>query len=150
MNATITHEALSAVPAAALREAAVPGAARGFPLAILRLEGAAALVAASVAYASLGGRWGWFFALFLVPDLAMLGYLVSKRVGAALYNAGHSYLGPAMLAALGAAIDARALLLGACIWAAHVGFDRFLGYGLKYATGFGDTHLGARAPKKGS
>jgi Domain of unknown function (DUF4260) len=24
---------------------------------------------------------------------------------------------------------------------AHIGFDRMLGYGLKYASGFGDTHL---------
>lgn len=80
----------------------------------------------------------------------MLGYLVNKRIGAALYNAGHSYLGPAMLAALGAAIDARTLLLGACIWAAHVGFDRFLGYGLKYATAFGDTHLGKKGQKNAS
>ena len=31
----------------------------------------------------------------------------------------------------------------ALIWAAHIGFDRMLGYGLKYPTGFGDTHLGA-------
>jgi hypothetical protein len=27
---------------------------------------------------------------------------------------------------------------------AHVGFDRMLGYGLKYGTGFGDTHLGRK------
>jgi hypothetical protein len=31
---------------------------------------------------------------------------------------------------------------GALIWIAHIGIDRALGYGLKYATGFGDTHLG--------
>ena len=30
----------------------------------------------------------------------------------------------------------------AMIWLAHIGFDRALGYGLKYATGFGFTHLG--------
>ena len=30
----------------------------------------------------------------------------------------------------------------ALIWIAHIGLDRALGYGLKYATGFGDTHLG--------
>jgi len=28
------------------------------------------------------------------------------------------------------------------IWLAHIGFDRALGYGLKYASGFGFTHLG--------
>jgi hypothetical protein len=30
----------------------------------------------------------------------------------------------------------------ALIWLAHIGFDRALGYGLKYAAGFGFTHLG--------
>jgi hypothetical protein len=29
----------------------------------------------------------------------------------------------------------------AMIWLAHIGFDRALGYGLKYAGGFGFTHL---------
>jgi hypothetical protein len=32
----------------------------------------------------------------------------------------------------------------ALIWVAHIGFDRLLGYGLKYASAFGHTHLGAR------
>jgi hypothetical protein len=30
----------------------------------------------------------------------------------------------------------------AIIWLAHIGFDRALGYGLKYSDGFGFTHLG--------
>ena len=30
----------------------------------------------------------------------------------------------------------------ALIWAAHIGVDRVLGYGLKYPTAFRDTHLG--------
>ena len=82
--------------------------------------------------------------MFLVPDVSMLGYLVGPRVGAGSYNAGHSYVGPALVALLGVSLYVHVLLLGACIWAAHVGFDRMLGYGLKYATGFGDTHLGRR------
>jgi Domain of unknown function (DUF4260) len=28
------------------------------------------------------------------------------------------------------------------VWGAHIGFDRALGYGLKYPSAFGDTHLG--------
>jgi hypothetical protein len=34
------------------------------------------------------------------------------------------------------------LLPVALIWANHIGVDRLLGYGLKYAEGFGWTHLG--------
>lgn len=30
----------------------------------------------------------------------------------------------------------------ALVWGAHIGFDRMLGYWLKYETAFTDTHLG--------
>jgi hypothetical protein len=122
------------------------GSAMGAPLTLLRLEGLAVLAAASFAYQKVGDGWSLFALLFLVPDLSMLGYLVNQRVGAACYNAGHSYLGPALLLALGTAFHTQTALAVACIWAAHVGFDRLLGYGLKYATGFGDTHLGRKGP----
>jgi hypothetical protein len=45
------------------------------------------------------------------------------------------------------------LVTVALIWATHVGIDRALGYGLKYPSAFGDTHLGrigrARAAEPG-
>jgi len=140
MNATMTDRHL--LPAATMDAPAEGGEVEGAPRLLLRLEGAAALAGAAAAYARLGGGWGLFALLFLAPDLAMLGYLVSRRAGAAWYNAAHSYVGPALLAALGATDGAHGLLLVACIWAAHIGFDRVLGYGLKYGSGFGDTHLG--------
>jgi hypothetical protein len=140
-----THSALPTVSTA--RTAHAVGAVSGAPLVLLRLEGAAVLVAATLAYAALGGRWAWFAGLFLVPDLSMLGYLGGRRLGAACYNAGHSYLGPAALAALGVAASLPMLLGVACIWTAHIGFDRLLGFGLKYATSFGDTHLGSRGAR---
>jgi Domain of unknown function (DUF4260) len=34
------------------------------------------------------------------------------------------------------------VLATALIWLAHIGFDRALGYGLKYEVGFSFTHLG--------
>jgi hypothetical protein len=34
------------------------------------------------------------------------------------------------------------------IWAAHIGFDRLLGYGLKYSSNFQHTHLGLLGPGK--
>ncbi|MCB9594511.1 MAG: DUF4260 domain-containing protein [Sandaracinaceae bacterium] len=114
----------------------------GGPRVLLRLEGALVLAAATAAYASLGGGWVLFAALFLVPDVSLLGYLAGPRIGAGVYNAGHSYLGPALLAGLGLALGASTLWLVALIWVGHVGFDRMLGYGLKHATAFADTHLG--------
>lgn len=114
----------------------------GGPRLLLRIEGALTLAAALLAYAHLGGSWVWFALLFLLPDLSMLGYLAGPRPGAAAYNAGHSHAAPALLAAASWALAAPALLLGAAIWAGHIGFDRMMGYGLKYSTAFGDTHLG--------
>lgn len=119
-------------------------AVRSWPLLLLRLEALAALVAAVLAYRALGGGWAHFAWLFLLPDLSMLAYLAGKRVGSVAYNAAHSYLGPVVLATLGQALALPDCLLLALIWVAHIGMDRALGYGLKYATSFGDTHLGRK------
>lgn len=118
------------------------GGVRGVPRAVLRAEGALVLAAAVTAFHLLGGGWGLFALLFLVPDLSMLGYLRGPRLGAILYNVGHSTLGPALLAGVGLAFGVSILPLLATIWVAHVGFDRMLGYGLKYGSRFVDTHLG--------
>jgi hypothetical protein len=98
--------------------------------------------AAVVLYAKLGASWWLFAVLFLSPDVSFLGYLGGPRIGAILYNAAHTLLGPLLLAAAGLFVSGHILLPLSLIWAAHVGFDRLLGYGLKYAAGFGFTHLG--------
>ena len=113
-----------------------------------RLEGLAALGVGVAAYAWLGQSWLVFGLLFLFPDLFMLGYLRSARFGALTYNLGHTYVAPAVLACLGLVIGPVAFGLAA-IWVAHIGFDRVLGYGLKFERGFGETHLG-RVGKKGN
>lgn len=99
-----------------------------------------ALLLATYLYAHQGGSWLVFAVLFIVPDASLAGYLVGPRIGAALYNVAHSYVGPLILAAtLPSAGIGLPLVLP---WAAHIGFDRALGYGLKYPSAFGDTHLG--------
>ena len=112
----------------------------GGPKVLLRLEGLVLLGLALVAYHHVGLGWGWFAALFLVPDLSLLGYLAGARVGAIVYNTGHSTIGAAALTLVG--LQLPEVLPFAAIWFAHIGFDRALGYGLKYASGFRDTHLG--------
>lgn len=109
---------------------------------LLRLEGLAVLSLTVAAYAQFGAGWGWFALLFLLPDLSFPGYLAGPRVGAAAYNAAHSYTGPLALLAAGILGAMPVLLAIALVWCAHIGFDRALGYGLKYTSGFGDTHLG--------
>jgi len=110
--------------------------------AILRLEGAAAFAAALALYAHAGFSWPMFALLFLAPDLAMLGYLIGPRAGAAAYNLVHTYA-LALPLALGGYLLASPLVLAlGLILIAHIGMDRMLGYGLKLQTGFADTHLG--------
>lgn len=116
------------------------GAVAGQPRGWLRLEGLAVLALAILLYARGGHSWLLLAVLFLAPDLSFVGYVGGARVGALVYNAAHSYVGP-VLAATVALLTGRPPVL-ALIWAAHIGFDRALGYGLKYPTGFGDTHLG--------
>jgi hypothetical protein len=80
-------------------------------------------------------------ALIFVPDLAMLGYLMNARAGAWIYNAFHVYTLPMMLL-VGAFLAGQPVGMQiAVIWLAHIGADRMLGYGLKYESGFKDTHL---------
>ena len=126
--------AVSAIPARA--------AATGGVASLLRLEGLAVLAAAVSAYAFIGGSWLLFALLLLAPDLAMIGYRFGPVGGAAAYNAAHTYLAPAALGAAGLALGAPTMQALALIWIAHIGLDRALGYGLKYPTGFGHTHLG--------
>jgi len=82
-----------------------------------------------------------FALLFLAPDLSMIGYAINAKAGSITYNAIHTYIGPLLLGAYSLARDDRTALLVALIWIAHIGFDRMLGYGLKYPTRFKDTHL---------
>jgi hypothetical protein len=123
-----------------------PGAVDGAPRVWLRLEGLAVFALAALLYARGGHSWLLFAALFLAPDLSFAAYLAGPRLGALGYNAAHSYVGPA-LAALLALLAGRPPVV-ACLWAAHVGFDRALGYGLKYPSGFADTHLGRLAGRR--
>ena len=109
---------------------------------LLRLEGLAAVALSAVFYARTGASWWLFAALWLAPDLSLLGYLAGPKLGARIYNAIHSYVTPATLAVVGLLLGSQALLPYALIWMNHIGVDRLLGYGLKYQAGFRFTHLG--------
>ena len=110
-------------------------------LFLLRLEGLVVAVATAVLFARTGASW-WLFALWLAPDLSMLGYLAGPCRGARIYNAFHTYVAPGVLALCSLLPGAHGALPLALIWANHIGVDRLLGFGLKYADGFGFTHLG--------
>jgi hypothetical protein len=120
---------------------AAPGSVTG-NIRLLRLEGVAAFAAAVVFYAQAGFSWPAFALFFLAPDLAMLASLAGPRASAIAYNLAHTYVLAAALTFAGFFGGVPALAAAGLIWIAHIGFDRALGYGLKYSSAFGDTHLG--------
>ncbi len=111
------------------------------PKLLLHLEGAAVLFASGIAFEQTQASWWWFALLLLTPDLFMFGYLVNQTVGAAAYNFVHTYTVPLLLFLILWLTGRAAYSWLALIWLAHIGMDRMLGFGLKYATAFKDTHL---------
>src|SRR5690606_21357862 len=110
----------------------------------LRLEGLAVCVLCLFLYEAFSSPWSLFAVGFFAPDLSLLGYIRGAKTGALIYNLGHTYSVPLVLLAGAFIMDihldwARNMAL---IWSAHIGFDRALGYGLKYPSGYSDTHVG--------
>jgi Domain of unknown function (DUF4260) len=111
------------------------------PAHLLRLEGLAVAAAAIALYFDQGYGWLALVLLALAPDLSALGYLAGNRVGALTYDLAHTYAGPIVLALAGVLTGTDTAIQLALIWFLHIGVDRLIGYGLKYPTGFKDTHL---------
>ncbi len=114
----------------------------GAPRLILRSEGLVVLVASLWGYRHDGAPMLLVPLVLFLPDLFMVGYVASTRVGATIYNIGHSYLAPAALWLVAAVLESSGTKAAALVWAAHIGMDRALGYGLKYPDSFRNTHLG--------
>jgi hypothetical protein len=108
----------------------------------LRIEGAAAFIVGLTLFGWLGGPWLLVIPLLLVPDVSMVGYLGGPRLGALTYDAVHNWAPGLALLGLGLVTDAAPIGIAGAILVAHVGMDRAAGYGLKFPTSFGDTHLG--------
>ncbi len=117
------------------------GAVSGGVKTLLRLEGLTLLAGMTLVYGFWGGPWWLYAVLFFAPDLSFVAYLAGPKIGACVYNAMHTTVVPMAVLTAGFGF-APYLLWFALIWLAHIGFDRALGYGLKYSAGFGFTHLG--------
>ncbi len=98
-------------------------------------------LSAAYGYGVADGKWGWFLALFLVPDLSMVGYLATPRLGSLTYNIVHTYVTAAVLLGVAWVFHFPTALLAGLLLTAHIGMDRCLGFGLKYPTAFKDTHM---------
>jgi len=118
------------------------GAVVDAPRTWLRLEGAAALVTGAALYLAHGGPAILLLPFLLAVDASMAGYLRGPRLGAAIYNLVHTWAVGLAVLGVGLATGVEPLVLAGAILVAHAGMDRLAGYGLKYPTAFGDTHLG--------
>jgi hypothetical protein len=114
----------------------------GTPRRLLRVEGATLFAGSLIAYSTTDQAW-WLVPLtLLLPDLTMIGYLGSTRLGSYLYNLGHSTPVPAGIVAIGWWQDKSLVVALGLVWLAHIGLDRLIGYGLKYDDHFQHSHLG--------
>jgi 1,4-dihydroxy-2-naphthoate octaprenyltransferase len=111
-----------------------------------------------IAYALLGGvaavlaigvvvmqhaSWWQLLVLAIAPDVALLfgasrdlerGQLHPRAVP--LYNAVHRFWVPAILIVVGVLLRDIGWMAGGLAWAAHIAFDRSLGFGLRTKEGF--------------
>ncbi|HEX2617922.1 MAG TPA: DUF4260 domain-containing protein [Flavobacteriales bacterium] len=121
---------------------------------LLKLEELAQLLACLYVLNTCHAPW-WCYGLLLIgPDIGMLGYLVSTRVGAVTYNLFH-HKGLALLVGVAGCALAWTMVrsgmkefgyvgsvIASAILYGHSCLDRMLGYGLKFGDHFQHTHLG--------
>lgn len=121
---------------------------------VLKLEEALQLIFAAYMSTFLPFAWWWYWVLFLTPDVSMIGYVINTRIGAFTYNLFHHKGVALAIYILGIAVSFHELqfvdqfvdqfvvqFVGLLLFG-HSAFDRLLGYGLKYADSFQNTHLG--------
>ena len=107
-----------------------------------RMENLAIAATVVVVFVHLHFSWWWLPVFFLAFDASMAGYLVNNRAGAVCYNLAHAYVAPAVLLLSYVLTGTRWCAFAGLLWAFHIAGDRVLGYGLKFASSFQDTHLG--------
>lgn len=108
----------------------------------LKLEELAMFLLGIFAFSFLNFHWSTFLLLLFLPDLSMLGYLGGNKMGAFFYNLFHHKGLAVLVYILGVYLDIHSIQLTGIILFSHSAFDRLLGYGLKYESGFKFTHLG--------
>ncbi|HEY4207005.1 MAG TPA: DUF4260 domain-containing protein [Puia sp.] len=109
---------------------------------LLKWEEAAMFVLSICLFAPLHFAWWWWLVWILAPDLSMLGYLAGNRAGAICYNFVHHKGVAIIIYLVGLYTYNQTLQFAGLILFGHSCMDRGMGYGLKYFSGFQDTHLG--------
>ncbi|PWU70027.1 DUF4260 domain-containing protein [Gracilibacillus dipsosauri] len=108
---------------------------------VVRTENGVAFAISFYIYTQLDFPIWLFFVLLFIPDITMIGYAMNKKIGANVYNLGHSFVLPLLLVICYFLFFNEYLLLISIIWMAHIFMDRLLGFGLKYQESFNKTHI---------
>ncbi len=86
---------------------------------------------------------GWiYFIAFFSPDISIPAYAINNKAGAMVYNIFHHKGIALIIALIGLLLNSEYIIFAGLMLLAHSSFDRLMGYGLKYFTGFRYTHLG--------
>ena len=85
--------------------------------------------------------WLVFVGFWLIPDVSMAGYLLGKKVGSVVYNLAHNYLLATFAVFVGILSQSDVVMAFGLAYVSHVSLDRLIGFGLKYSSGFKDTHM---------
>ena len=109
---------------------------------LLKIEEFAEFALSIILFSKLPFSWWLYPALFLLPDLSMIGYLVNDKVGAFAYNLLHHKALAVLIGVAGLYLHNDYLMLAGILLFGHSAMDRMMGYGLKYNKGFKYTHLG--------
>jgi len=109
---------------------------------LIKWEEAAMFLLSICLFSQLHFAWWWWLVWILVPDLSMLGYLAGNKAGAICYNIVHHKGVAIALYLIGLYTVNEYLEFAGLILFGHSSMDRGMGYGLKYFSGFEDTHLG--------
>lgn len=109
---------------------------------LIALEESAKFIAAFLGTLWMGYEWWVFFALLLLPDLSMIGYVINPKTGAFTYNLVHHQGVAIGVFVAGYISGPEWLLLTGIVLFGHSAMDRIFGYGLKYPDAFKHTHLG--------
>jgi hypothetical protein len=118
---------------------------------LLKLEEAAMFGLCIFILISLKVPWWAYFLLAVGPDVSMLGYFSSNRVGADCYNFFHHKGIAIVVFAIGVVLGNQTgdiVSTAGIILFGHSSMDRMLGYGLKLTKGFKYTHLGIIGKEK--
>jgi hypothetical protein len=109
---------------------------------LIKLEELAMFLVSILLFSQLEYAWWIYLVLILAPDIGMIGYSVSTKLGAITYNLFHHKGIAILIGCVGWYYGNSDLQLTGIILFGHASMDRIFGYGLKYPDHFKHTHLG--------